>query len=42
MTVRLDQHCVPVVSGLDHRSQLEIEAANVTASLTYAREKLKL
>jgi sugar phosphate isomerase/epimerase len=33
---------LPVVSGLDHRAQLEIEAANVTASLDYARAKLNL
>jgi sugar phosphate isomerase/epimerase len=33
---------LPVVSGLDHRAQLEVEAANVTASLDYARAKLNL
>jgi sugar phosphate isomerase/epimerase len=33
---------LPVVSGLEHRAQLDVEAANVTASLDYAREKLKL
>jgi sugar phosphate isomerase/epimerase len=33
---------LPVVSNLDHRAQLNVEAANVTASLDYAREKLNL
>jgi sugar phosphate isomerase/epimerase len=33
---------LPVVSRLDHRAQLDIEAANVTASLDYARETLNL
>ena len=33
---------LPVVSGLDHRAQLEVEAVNVTASLAYAREKLRV
>jgi sugar phosphate isomerase/epimerase len=33
---------LPVVSTLGHRAQLEVEAVNVTASLDYAREKLKL
>jgi sugar phosphate isomerase/epimerase len=33
---------LPVVSNLDHRAQLEVEAANVTASLDYARQTLKL
>ncbi|MGE5194394.1 MAG: sugar phosphate isomerase/epimerase family protein [Deltaproteobacteria bacterium] len=33
---------LPVVSGLGHRAQLEVEAAKVIASLDYAREKLKL
>jgi sugar phosphate isomerase/epimerase len=33
---------LPVVSNLDHRSQLDVEAANVTASLDYARQTLKL
>src|SRR5262245_7439288 len=33
---------LPVISKLDHRAQLDVEAANVTASLDYARETLKL
>jgi sugar phosphate isomerase/epimerase len=33
---------LPVVSTLDHRAQLAVEAVNVRASLDYAREKLKL
>jgi hypothetical protein len=33
---------LPVVSGFDHRAQLEVEAANVSASLDYARAKLNL
>lgn len=31
---------LPVVSQLDHRAQLEIEGANIVASLDFAREKL--
>jgi len=33
---------LPTVSQLGHRAQLDVEAANVTASLTYARDHLKL
>jgi sugar phosphate isomerase/epimerase len=33
---------LPVVSRQDHRAQLDVEAANVTASLDYARKTLKL
>ena len=33
---------LPIVSSLDHRAQLEAEAANVVESLAYAREKLNL
>ena len=33
---------LPVVSTLEHRAQLEREAANITQSLRYARETLKL
>lgn len=35
-------HALPIVSTLDHRAQLDAEAANVTASLAYARDQLHL
>jgi hypothetical protein len=33
---------LPTVSSLEHRKQLESEAANIVVSLDYAREKLKI
>jgi hypothetical protein len=35
-------HPLPIVSTLDQRGQLDAEAANVTASLAYAKESLRL
>lgn len=35
-------HPLPMVSTLEHRAQLEREAANIAESLRYARETLKL
>jgi sugar phosphate isomerase/epimerase len=35
-------HALPIVSTLDQRDQLDAEAANVTASLTYAKKSLRL
>jgi sugar phosphate isomerase/epimerase len=33
---------LPIVSTLDHRAQLDVEAANVTTSMDYARSQLQL